>query len=146
MLYTTPDKLTAAMLTRITAGGTIAKPADLPHAPTHYRQIGQLFYPQVSAVFARVAARYGNDSRGDQMAGYMAVALASRSGGAAPLHDMARLELALADMHPGPLAQAQAAIVAYMCGAVGETNPGAKTVPPPFFARRMLALTVSETL
>lgn len=157
MFYTTPDKLTADMLTRVTAGGTI-NPAKVPQAPTQYRQVGQLFYPQLSQCFALVAQRWGHaDMRGDHMAGYMAVTLVCRAGGAHALHDMARLEIALYEMAKGPRAQARAAIVAYMCGEIG--NPDYRHFEPHTlggdartwdkcaqWARPMLALTASESL
>lgn len=152
MQYTTPDRLTAAMLTRITAGGTI-NPARVPQTATHYRQVGQLFYPQLAQCFARVAHRWGYaDMRGDEMAGYMAVQCATLPGGAHRLHDMARLELALGDMQPGPLAQAQAAIVAYMCGAIqAPANTPYGGDPATFeacdiWARPALALTAATAL
>jgi len=150
-MHKTPVALTAAMLTRITASGTI-NPAHVPQAPADYSVIGCLFYPNLSECYAMAAKRWGRDISGAHMAGYMAIQCATKPGGASVLHDMARLELALNDMQPGPHAQAQAAIVAHMCGAIKQpahTKPGGD--PATFeacelWARPMLALTVAETL
>lgn len=130
----TANQLTARFLMRLTCNGTVN---PVPLTRTHYSQLGTVFYPQLSAVFADViAAWYGNETHnysGGYLAGYMAARFAmapGNSGGAHHLATMAHLENWL---HQSGSMQAHKQAVDYLTaymrhGAQAESFDGARTL------------------
>lgn len=89
--------LTAQVMARVTANGTI-NPAIVPQTRTHYRQIGYVFYPNVSDMIATLAATWYADKpapHGAECVGRAVLALMATPG---PLGADLLVKLAMAEM------------------------------------------------